>query len=415
MQTKCQHCNETIKGDPADAAVSHGICDTCWIREHTDNRVILSYGMGVDSTALLLRWLEDPTSRDFELEDLIVITAQVGDEFDSTADLCREHILPRLREAGVRFVQVARSGLLEAEGIDVLEDSREPAGIHIDGVYKLSDELRAAATIPTSGGVRKCSIKYKGWVLDKWIGDELEGREFRHVIGFNSEETRRRDKDQFYGGDTPGRIGWYPLIEWGWSRAKCVDYIREVTGVEWRKSACSFCPFSRGCGEAVGRYVEEPEGAAAALEIEEVALRFNPRMMLFKSKSLRSVIEKSGNAEALELFEARLNALKWTVYRMRRVMLPRKADPSKRGRTERSIVRNNGDDGRAGDMTRAEAEGRIGGRRARVRDTGEGFPRIEEYLVAAPVYVTEKSGRYGVEKFEELLATAEAMLERGSS
>lgn len=36
--------------------------------------VVMSYGMGVDSTAILLRWLTDPSSRDFALSDLIVIT-----------------------------------------------------------------------------------------------------------------------------------------------------------------------------------------------------------------------------------------------------------------------------------------------------------------------------------------------------
>lgn len=42
--------------------------------------VILSYGMGVDSTAILTRWLLEPWSRDFGLEDLVVLTAQTGDE-----------------------------------------------------------------------------------------------------------------------------------------------------------------------------------------------------------------------------------------------------------------------------------------------------------------------------------------------
>jgi transposase len=40
--------------------------------------------MGVDSTALLLRWLHDPDSRDFDLDQLIVITAMTGDEFPDT-------------------------------------------------------------------------------------------------------------------------------------------------------------------------------------------------------------------------------------------------------------------------------------------------------------------------------------------
>lgn len=42
-------------------------------------KTVLSFGMGVESSALLLRWLEEPESRDFDLErDLIVITSQTG-------------------------------------------------------------------------------------------------------------------------------------------------------------------------------------------------------------------------------------------------------------------------------------------------------------------------------------------------
>lgn len=33
-------------------------------------RHVLSYGLGLDSTAVLLRWLTDPSSRDFDLSDL---------------------------------------------------------------------------------------------------------------------------------------------------------------------------------------------------------------------------------------------------------------------------------------------------------------------------------------------------------
>jgi hypothetical protein len=40
--------------------------------------VVMSYGMGADSTAILMRWLTEPASRDFDLQDLVVITAHTG-------------------------------------------------------------------------------------------------------------------------------------------------------------------------------------------------------------------------------------------------------------------------------------------------------------------------------------------------
>jgi hypothetical protein len=41
---------------------------------------ILSYGMGVESTAILLRWLEEPDTFEVDLGKLIVVVAMTGDE-----------------------------------------------------------------------------------------------------------------------------------------------------------------------------------------------------------------------------------------------------------------------------------------------------------------------------------------------
>lgn len=41
-------------------------------------RPLMSNGLGVESTAILLRWLLEPETRDFAIEDLTVVTAMVG-------------------------------------------------------------------------------------------------------------------------------------------------------------------------------------------------------------------------------------------------------------------------------------------------------------------------------------------------
>lgn len=107
---------------------------------------VLSNGLGVESTCILLRWLEEPAVRDFDLEDLIVITAMTGTEWPDTRRDFEAHVLPRLRQHGVRFVQVARSGHFEGDGITILDDSRCPDKLHADGAYKLMDELLQAGT-----------------------------------------------------------------------------------------------------------------------------------------------------------------------------------------------------------------------------------------------------------------------------
>ena len=92
---------------------------------------ILNYGMGVDSTAILLRWLLEPSTRDFDLSELLILTAQTGDEFEDTKELVEAHILPLLQQYGVRFVQVARNGASIRDGYIVLSDSRSSQTLHI--------------------------------------------------------------------------------------------------------------------------------------------------------------------------------------------------------------------------------------------------------------------------------------------
>jgi hypothetical protein len=36
---------------------------------------VLSHGLGLDSTAVLLRWINEPATRPFDLGDLVVVTA----------------------------------------------------------------------------------------------------------------------------------------------------------------------------------------------------------------------------------------------------------------------------------------------------------------------------------------------------
>ncbi len=208
----------------------------------TTPSVVFSFGMGVDSVALILRWLEEPASRDFDLSDLAMVTAQVGDEFDSTRRLVEDHVLPRLRRAGVRFIQCARSQrktTAAGDGVVVLDDSTAPARLHFDGSYTLSQEMMSQGTIPQRGGFRACSIHAKGNILDSVIATITQGRPYRHVIGFEVNEQGRALKDSGY--NTATRRGWYPLVEWGFTRQDCLDYIAERTGVVWLKSACGFC------------------------------------------------------------------------------------------------------------------------------------------------------------------------------
>lgn len=377
--------------------------------EITTTPVVLSYGLGADSTAILLRWIEEPESRDFELKDLVVITAMTGDEFPDTDRLVTEHILPRMREHGIRFVQVARAGNKQEDGIIVLDDSRNPEKLHIKGVYRLSDEMLAAGTIPTTGGVRKCSQKQKGFPLDTWLHREFGTQPFRHVMGFNAEEMRRVEKDASYS--TEVRQSEYPLVTWGWGRQMLEDYIASVVAEPWAKSCCTFCPFAgataAGRERLAERWMQFPEAAADAVMMELAALALNPKMKLFLNHSAMDLVRDSGNEAAIRIIRERLEASEWSVYRVRRAFRA-KGNAAR----EVSIVATATTEAQAEELFRGVVanEGATMGHNpfqrawVRTRVAENVYPSAEEMLVVAPRIATEKASPGFAKAWDKALA-----------
>lgn len=210
---------------------------------------VWSYGMGAESTAAIHRMLTDHHARPVviapDFSNLVVVIAQTGDEWRTTGLLVEQYVLPLLRIHNVRLVEVARNGPTKKDGITVLQDTCQPWRLHLDGVFKLSDENRATGTMPQLGGVRKCSQKAKGAPLDTWRANEFGDRQYFHAIGFNRDEYTRIKRDKAYsmGGR---RIPTYPLYEWQWTRQDCIAYLKRALDVEWAwpKSCCRQCLLS---------------------------------------------------------------------------------------------------------------------------------------------------------------------------
>lgn len=201
--------------------------------------VVVSFGMGLDSSALLARWLTEPSSRDFDLSDLAVVTAMTGHESAATISAVSRLVLPMFRRHSVRFIQIARSQRRTTRagaGVVILDDSRIPERLHAEGAYTLGDEMFSAATLPQRGGKRICSVHSKGDALDPVIARITMGQPYRHVIGFEANEGSRADKDRLHNSDL--RTGWYPLQEWSWSRADCHRFVVDVFGESIPKSCC---------------------------------------------------------------------------------------------------------------------------------------------------------------------------------
>lgn len=356
--------------------------------------VVLSYGMGLDSTCLLLRWLQEPASRDFDLSDLVLVTAFTGDEFESTRDVVERHVLPRLRDHGVRFVQCARSQRLtttRGDGVVVLDDSTSPQKLHFRGRYRLSDEMLSQGTIPQLGGFRSCSVHSKANALEPVIAALTQGQPYRHAIGFEAGERARAAKDAQY--NTERRTGWYPLVEWGFDRSAAQAYVTAVTGEPFPKSACSYCCFAMatetGRANQVERYRNEPQAGAQALLLETVARSLNPRQTLIAGSSAADLITSAGLTEVLDAFAAQLEAATFAVYEVRRVKI--QVGEARRTMTARSVrtlargTRGEMDDHLAGLAGRREV-----GPDGITRHIVASAERCEHLLVIAPAVVEDK-------------------------
>lgn len=355
---------------------------------------VLSMGMGVDSVAIAARWLREPDSRDFDLADLILLTAMTGNEYAATAELMRRHLLPELAAARVRYVQVARAGQSSKDGIVVLDDTRTPTRMHMRGPWSLSDELEATGTVPQIvSGRRLCSYRAKGEVLDAWIAAELHHQPYVHCIGFAAEETKRVARDSSY--TTLSRTARYPLVEWGWDRRACEGYLLRIYGTRWPRSCCGYCPFQIGdLGGLVARWRREPALATQALRLEYAALALNPRSALFGGRTAHDLAAAHGLHEALARQEAYLAAASWGLYRVRRIYHPRKGDPTAKGPGWRSVACEGTGDR---DTIRAQVLALPGAvvdehgiARQWRRHATAPYPAGEEMIVAAPDHVGDK-------------------------
>jgi hypothetical protein len=296
--------------------------------------------MGLDSTAILLRWLTEPESRDFSLEEMVVITSMTGDEWPETGQMVSELILPLFRAHRIRYIQVARAGPKQADGVRVLDDSRTPERLFLEGDYALSQEMLRAGTVPQYGGARRCSAKAKGWPLDQVIGQITEGRPYRHVVGFEANEANRAVRDS--GFNTAHRTGVYPLIEWGWDREMCEAYVLQTLGVLFPKSACTYCPFAlvtaQGRARTLERFASDPDSGVAALFMEHIAAALNPRQSLAPEIRLYDILAASpDHDQVLALLENRFDKERWAVYEVRRALLPSARHPDRPGTSARQV------------------------------------------------------------------------------
>lgn len=290
---------------------------------------VLSWGLGVDSTAILLRWLYEPTTREFGLDKLVVVVAHTGDEYAATLRDAQDVVLPLLARYGVRLVQAGRIRLnttAAGAGVSIFNDSTRPTRLYADQGYTLSDELLAAGTVPQLGS-RRCSLRAKGAVLDPIIAALTAGSRFGTISASKPENRAERSATRPTtpiprAGSTPCSTGS------GRAPTPSIEYLVRVTGRFWHKSACSYCLFSfsskPGRSDALERYCRDPDAGVQALYLEYVAACLNPRQSLLAQGRLIAsslTLDSPRSCTGSPVIWPQQHAL----YEVRRVATPRRA------------------------------------------------------------------------------------------
>jgi 3'-phosphoadenosine 5'-phosphosulfate sulfotransferase (PAPS reductase)/FAD synthetase len=225
--------------------------------------LIVAYGMGVDSTAMLVGLHQRG-----ERPDLITF-ADTGDEKAETYAY-----LPTIN-AWLDSVGFPR--------VTVVKNARP-----VSGDKSLSDSCMRLGVLPALAyGQHQCSLVWKrdpqqkfvkGWApaIAAWAA----GQTVTQCIGY---DAGPRDSCRSYkaeGKASPGYTNRFPLIEWGWDREECVRQIAAAGLPVPVKSACFHCPASKQ-HEIVWLKRNAPEQFAKAIQMEALAM---PKILARKAE-----------------------------------------------------------------------------------------------------------------------------------
>lgn len=215
--------------------------------------LIVAYGMGVDSTAVLVGLQQRG-----ERPDLIMF-ADTGSEKPETYAY-----LPIINE------WLARVGF---PLVTVVKNKRPRTGDK-----SLGDQcLRLGALPPMAFGRHACSLVWKRdpqmTFLKTWapaIAAKARGEILSICIGYDAGPRDRCRSYKAEGKAAAGMSNRFPLIEWSWDRERCEREIAAAGLPVPVKSACFFCPASKR-SEIDWLAKFHPELAAVAVEMENRA------------------------------------------------------------------------------------------------------------------------------------------------
>jgi hypothetical protein len=212
--------------------------------------LVVAYGLGVDSTALLVELARRGIRPD------LILFADTGGEKPQTYAY-----LPVIQQ------YLARAGFPQV--VVVRYRPKWAAYTTLEG------QCLHTGTLPSLAyGGKSCSLKYKRTPQDQFVrrwGPAREcwrrGGKVLKAIGYDAgpADSRRHR----YAEDNRYRY-WYPLAEWGYDRDRCVQVITNAGLPVPMKSACYFCPASKKA-EILWLREQHPDLLERALQIERNA------------------------------------------------------------------------------------------------------------------------------------------------
>ena len=203
-------------------------------------RLYLSYGGGVDSTAIAVECVNRVRAGDrrFMLEGIVF--ADTGGEKPETYAYVKM-FSTWLMSQGFPAVTWVRK-----EGLDAVPDLAEGL-YHEEPVGLEAKCLRLETLPPVAFGWRTCTDVFKIRPFAKHVQEEqlLRGESLAGIsclIGFEVSEAKRVER-ALRSKAPYDRI--YPLVLWGWTRLDCIRVILRAGLTVPPKSACFFCPNSK--------------------------------------------------------------------------------------------------------------------------------------------------------------------------
>lgn len=218
--------------------------------------LVIAYGMGVDSTAMLVGLWRRGIRPDK------ILFADTGSEKPET----------------YAYLPVIQAWL-RSVGFPEVEVVRYVPKRFKNGFYDtLEGNCLQNSTLPSLAfGRKSCSLKWKrapqDKLIKKWepaLAAWAAGKKVVKAIGYDN--GKADSKRAWKMTDDAQYSYWYPLREWGWDREACIREIQAAGLPVPVKSACFFCPASKPAeidalsDELVARIVEMERRAAPFLK-----------------------------------------------------------------------------------------------------------------------------------------------------